>query len=352
MRGLPLPGQVVVVFSEKKKLQTIHADALQRLEFEPLVAPVENLVVEGLTLLCGASKVGKSWLCLDLCCSVASGRPFLGRNTMAGDVLYLALEDSPRRLQSRLAALGETPTEALQFATGASLLDAGLLDELADWVTHVSAPRMIVVDTLQKVRGVASSRANMYALDYEAMGRLKAFADAHHVAVVLVHHLSKMRDAADPFDKISGSTGLMGAADTSILIDRERGSNDAKLSYAGRDVWGDDMTLRILDRRWRVVGQDVIDREVYEGDPIVKTVRELLAEGFGGRVQCTLEDFKEIIAQRTGVCAAGTKEALARMLAAKAPDLLRYDGITLERPRVNNKRGVRFSKGGSLTGQE
>lgn len=98
---------------------------------------------------------------------------------------------------------------------------------------------MIVIDTLQKVRGAAvPARTNAYAADYDAMARLKAFADKNHVAVVLVHHLNKLRNVDDPYDKISGSTGLMGAADTTVLIARERGSDDATVSFTGRDSMG------------------------------------------------------------------------------------------------------------------
>jgi len=327
-----------------KRFKIRHADALQRLEFEPLVAPVTGLIVEGLTLLCGASKIGKSWFVLDLCCSVASGRPFLGLDTLPGDVLYLALEDSERRLQSRLKKLGEVPTAALQFSTSALSLDSGLLDQMSDWVRHTTAPRMIVIDTLQKIRGVAPNRANAYALDYEAMGRLKAFADLHHIALLLVHHLNKSRESSDPFERISGSTGLMGAADTSILLDRERNSTTATLSFTGRDVWGDDLNLRMNDGRWTVLGQDVIAREKYESSPIVQTTKTLLSKSFGGVVKITSEDFREAIAEVCGFCPFGTLDAASKAVSAVSSDLLRYDSITTERIRLGTKNSLRFTQ--------
>lgn len=328
--------------SARQRMKTVGADTLQRIEFEPLQMPVNGLIVEGLTLLCGASKIGKSWLMMDLCCCVASGRPFLGRQTEAGSVLYLALEDSDRRLQQRLAALNESQTSALQFATSARTVNTGLLDDLRDWTEHVDEPRLIVVDTLQKVRDVTPGRANAYAEDYALMGQLKQFADTQHIAVVLVHHLNKMRDVSDPFERISGSTGLMGAADTTILLDRARDTQDAKLTYTGRDVYGDDICLRFAAGRWCVIGADVLERESYAGNPLTRTVKSLLDEAFGDSVTLTAESLKEAVAQRTGTCVAGTVTRLARDVSALAPDLQRYDGITVERTRNGTQRGYKF----------
>ena len=328
----------------RKSFKIMHGDALMNIEFESVIQPVHNLIVEGLTLLCGASKIGKSWFMLDMCCAVASGRPFLGRETLQGDVLYLALEDSDRRVQERLKKLGECPTSDFAYAIEALPLDAGLLEQMEDWVQHVEKPRMIVIDTLQKVRGPAPNRANAYAVDYEAMGRLKRFADKWHIALVLVHHLNKTKDAADPFDKISGSTGLMGAADTSILIDRERGSENAKLSFTGRDVWGDDLTLRMANGRWSVIGHEQLEREAYESNYIVRTVKNLLSSAFGGVVNITSEAFRDAIAETCGNCPYGTLDAASKAVTAVAPNLLRFDGINTEKPRIGTKRGFRFAK--------
>ena len=329
---------------KNKRFEIRHADALQRIEYEPLLEPVKGLIVEGLTLLCGASKIGKSWFMLGMCCAVASGRPFLGRETLQGDVLYLALEDSERRLKERLNKLGESPTSSLQFATSALTLDSGLLEQMEDWATHTAAPRLIVVDTLQKVRGASPSRANAYAVDYEAMGKLKAFADRRHIALVLVHHLNKSKDASDPFDKISGSTGLMGAADTSILIDRERGTDTAKLSYTGRDVWGDDLILRMCDGQWTVVGHEALEREAYEKNYIVKTVKALFETAFNGVVETPSEVLKDAIAEKCGNSPYGTVTAVSQAVSAVAPNLFRFDGISVQKARLGTKNGFRFIK--------
>jgi hypothetical protein len=346
------PGEIVGCLSDgtvirqageptPKRLQTIGAAQLMAKGFERLHAPVAGLIVEGVTLLCGSSKIGKSWLVLDMCLAVASGRSFLGRKTERGQVLYLALEDSQRRLKSRIETLGEQPEDNLFFATQSRDMESGLLDDLNGWADGVDSPRMIVVDTLQKVRGSLPAKTNAYAADYAIMSKLKTFADARHIAVVLVHHLNKMRDVNDPYDRISGSTGLMGAADTTILIVRDRKSENANVTFTGRDVWGDDFPIRMHNGRWSAVSLEAIELEEYESDPIVQTCKELLRQAFGGSVRISLQDFLDAAVRIRGTCVAATKNELSKKLEALTPKLLQYDGIVLSAgKRVGNERGL------------
>ena len=275
---------------------TIHAIGAQTLagkEFAPLVEPVKGLIVEGLTLLCGASKIGKSWMVLQMCAAVASGTPFLGRQTVPGKVLYCAFEDGERRLQARLKKQDSAPGNNLQFQTEIIPLDGGLLNALDGWILNNADARLVIVDTLQMVRGTTPGRANAYAEDYKVMRQLKGFADKHHIAVVIVHHLNKLKDVDDPFDKISGSTGLMGAADTTILVTRPRGEDDATVTYTGRDVYGDDFSIRFENCRWHVVDPAILERERYENSPTVKAVKMYIEQAsFDGTWKCSYDDFK------------------------------------------------------------
>lgn len=341
----------------RPKMTGIDAETLLEKSFSRLSEPVGGFIVEGLTLLCGASKIGKSWLVLSLACAVAVGKPFLGRPTEQGSVLYLALEDSERRLKDRLLTLHENPGSALIFATQCRTLDDGLLDDLRDWVRGAKRPRLIIIDTLQKVRGNAiPARVNAYASDYAMMTRLKTFADENRIAIVLVHHLNKMRDVSDPYDRISGSTGLMGAADTTILIARERGSDDAKVTFTGRDVWGEDFMIRMRDGRWTAVSGEATEREAYESSPIVQTCRQLLGQSFGETVKISSQDFLDASVRVNGVLAAATKRELSTQLTALLPQLLQYDGILVSQgKRVGNQRGIYISTStqkGETHGQE
>lgn len=333
--AIPTPTAI-----EPPTIHAVEATDLAGKTFAPLVEPVKGLIVEGVTLLCGASKIGKSWLVLQMCVSVANGTPFLGRQTVPGPVLYLAYEDSERRLQERLQRQNSAINGNLQFDTKVIPLDAGLLDALTAWVESNPNARLIVIDTLQRVRGAVPSRANAYAVDYAVMGRLKAFADCHHVAIVVVHHLNKLRDVGDPFDKISGSTGLMGAADTAIIIARQRGEDDATVTYAGRDVYGDDFQIRFEDCRWHVCDPAILARERYENADTVKAVKLLLQQAtFDGTHASTYEDFREWAAQRSLYVGPHQKDT-ARLLGQFAAQMATYDGIHIALDkRIGTKRG-------------
>ena len=323
-------------------IQAIGAGTLAGKEFAPLVEPVNGLIVEGLTLLCGASKIGKSWLVLQMCAAVASGTPFFGRQTIPGHVLYCAFEDGERRLQARLEKQDSTPGDNLQFQTEIITLDGGLLNALDSWIVQNPDTKLIVIDTLQMVRGAVPSRVNAYAEDYKVMRQLKGLADKHHVAVVVVHHLNKMRDVDDPFDKISGSTGLMGAADTTLLVSRPRGENDATVTFTGRDVYGDDFQIRFEDCRWKVCDPAVLERERYESSPAVKAVKQFVAQAtFDGVWESTYADFKEWAANR-GYFIGATQTDAHRALERVTEKLAQLDGISIQHDkRIGKARGFR-----------
>ena len=213
------------------------ADALAAAEFEEPRWAVPGLLAEGLNLLVGAPKLGKSWLCLGLGIAVATGGRALGKITVEqGDVLYAALEDNPRRLQARLSAvLGQDPAPPrLAFTTALSRGAQGIT-LLEGWLDEHPHARLIIVDTLAKVRPPSDGRQSVYESDYAAVGALKALADSRGVAVVAVTHTRKAA-ADDVIEEVSGSTGLTGAADAILVAKRARNTSEAVLSVTGRDV--------------------------------------------------------------------------------------------------------------------
>ena len=154
---------------------------------------------------------------------------------LTGTVLYLALEDDYRRLQERLYRMfGTESTDNLYFSVSASQLGNGLDEQLARFVAEHKDTKLIIIDTLQKVREVGGDNYS-YANDYQIMARLKSFADAHGLCILLVHHTRK-QTADDKFDMISGTSGLLGAADGAFLLQKEkRTGNAATLEVSGRD---------------------------------------------------------------------------------------------------------------------
>lgn len=198
---------------------------------------VPGVVAEGLTLLVGAPKVGKSWAAINLGVSVATGRKAFGRiDVDPGPVLYLALEDTARRLQSRLGKVlaGLPAPEGLTFATACPTITEGGADLIRSWLTRNPTARLVIIDVFARVRGKAGSDS-AYENDYAPIAVLKAIADQFKVAIIVVHHTRKA-GSEDFLDTVSGTQGLAGAADAVLVLRRSRGQADATLHVTGRDI--------------------------------------------------------------------------------------------------------------------
>lgn len=199
---------------------------------------VPGIVAEGVTLLAGAPKLGKSWMALNLATAVASGGRALGSvQVEQGPVLYLALEDTPRRLQNRLRmVLGTDPApDGLNFWTRCPSIPDGGGDALTAWLDSHRHARLVIIDVLTRVRGRVSDRSDRYQADYHAMEAIKTLADDYSVPFLVAHHTRKA-EADDFLETVSGSHGLAGAADAVSVLKRSRGSADAILDITGRDV--------------------------------------------------------------------------------------------------------------------
>lgn len=221
------------------------ADALYRAEFPAARWAVPDLIPEGLTVLTGAPKVGKSWICLALGLAVATGGKALDVIPVEqGEALYLALEDTPRRMQSRLQrVLGEgEPPPALHIHVD---LPAGL-GGIRRWLDQHPDARLVMVDVLQKVRPESGRETSAYAADYAAITALKHLADAYQVAFVVVHHIRKAQ-SSDWMDATSGTNGINGAADATLFFSRARGEAEGLLNLTGRDVEENEYALRRND---------------------------------------------------------------------------------------------------------
>jgi hypothetical protein len=236
--------------------------------FPAIVYAVPGVVAEGLSVLAGAPKLGKSWFALNIATAVAHGGVAIGRiNVEPGEVLYLALEDPPRRLQRRLRLVldGNGAPDGLHFETEWPRLLEGGCDQLDTWLEAHPACRLVVVDVFAKVRGIVAGNVNRYEADYAAMASLKDIADRHGIAVLVIHHTRKA--AADDYvDAVSGTHGIAGAADAVLVLERSRGSADAKLQVTGRDVEEAEyaMQFNAADGAWTLLDGPAQDYELGE----------------------------------------------------------------------------------------
>lgn len=220
----------VAVLDPRRRTFWSAADLMAQDFPEPAWA-VPGIVAEGLTLLCGAPKVGKSWLSLGLAVAVAAGGKALGDiDVDPGRTLYLALEDTPRRLKDRLSKVLQGDT----IPRGLSVAFEHNSPEVKEWLS-ARGNRLLIVDVLARVRPAPRPGAQQYDADYEAITRIKRLADESGIAAVCVHHTRKMT-AVDFTEQVSGTNGLTGAADSILVLKRLRGEADGELYVTGRDV--------------------------------------------------------------------------------------------------------------------
>jgi hypothetical protein len=225
-------------YAPPKRRVAWSATDLMDAEFPEPKWAVPGMICEGVNLFCGPPKVGKSWASLGLGLDIAAGGTAFGSVPVnAGPVLYLALEDTARRLQSRMRTLldGNRAPEQLTIVTECPRLDNGGAEMIDGWLTAHLTARLVVVDVFAKIRPAAAHGSNAYDADYAAIGAIKRLADKHAVAFLVVHHVRKA-GSDDFLSEVSGTNGIAGAADATLVLKRGRGKADGLLHITGRDV--------------------------------------------------------------------------------------------------------------------
>ena len=253
-------------------------DELMEQVFQGKAAEVENLLYTGAYILAGAPKIGKYFLVAQIAYHISSGRPLWGYQVRQGTVLYLALEDDEGRLQRRMYRMfGVEGANSLYFATNAKLIGSGLDGQLENFVQEHRDTRLIVIDTLQKVRETVNDSYS-YSSDYDVIGKLKQFADKHGVCVLIVHHTRK-QPAGDSFEMISGTTGLLGCADGALLMQKEkRTDGKATLDIVGRDQ-PDQRLYLAKDQEHLVWELERAENELWKQppDPVLEAVSKMVS---------------------------------------------------------------------------
>ena len=247
-------------------LQTISMEELYDTIYAPKMPIVDGLIYSGTYLFVGAPKVGKSFFIAQLGYHVSMGIPLWGYNVQKETVLYLAPEDDYARLQKRLSQMfGMESTSNFHFATRSKSLSEGLEEQLNQFITEHKDARLIIIDTLQKVRKACGDKFS-YASDYDIVTKLKHFSDEHGMCLLVVHHTREM-ESSDCFEMISGTNGLLGAADGAFVMQKEkRTENKAVLEVAERDQQ-DQRLLLNFNREQCVWELAHIETELWKGPP-------------------------------------------------------------------------------------
>jgi hypothetical protein len=245
----------------RKKFERTSTTTIMATRYPPPRAIVAGYLYEGFTVLAGRQKLGKTWLAIDWAAAVANGGTAMGSIPCdQGDVLYIDMENGPRRIQGRINTLFPNEREIpglsrLEWMTEAPQLDQGFIAELERWRTSVPVPTLVVIDVLQRIKPAGSMARNSYENDYSAWAPLQQWATENRVAVLGLHH-TKKGGADDPLEALSGSNGLSACADTTIVLDSDQ--NGRTLYVRGRDVEEKETAVTFTAGNWTVLG-DVSD---------------------------------------------------------------------------------------------
>lgn len=310
---------------------------------QPLHSPnfvVDTLLAQGLHILAGSPKVGKSWLALWLAVTVAKGEPVWNMTTRQGTTLYLCLEDSVLRIQNRLFEITEDAPSSVHFCTECDLISQGLEEQVETFLTAHPDTVLVIIDTLQMVRPIHDAT---YANDYRDLSVLKRLADKHSIAILLIHHLRKEK-AEDVFHWISGTTAISGAVDSSFtLVEEKRGSGRARLTCVGRDIEYRELELRRGEENvWELVS-DSREEPVFHEDRIVVLLSAFMSTRtvFIG----TPTELSEKIDpdKSEGV----TPKKISRLI-LQSVEALRKNGIAAVVRRSNGKRVIELNRADSV----
>lgn len=294
---------------------------------------IENLLSPGLSMLAADPKAGKSWFALLMCLCVAQGQKFLDYDTNKCNCLYFALEDSDNRVKNRIKKIfdGTRLPNTFNYCISVNDLSNGLIEQLELVYSSMRDLRLIVIDTLQCIRGQYNNRdGGAYGYDYKEMNMLKEFAKNHNLSMLLIHHTSKADNPNDPFYSISGTRALTGALDLMMVIKKENVTDkQAKLYIRGRDIGDDAFVIEMNDCKWVKVGSlEEMERkdalQKYRENPIVIAINKAVEKSgsWRGRLSELIE-----FAEDNGIHINETPQGLKYTISKLEYELDRIDNI-------------------------
>lgn len=320
------------------ELDVFSASQLVDMNLPELKTIVEDIIKPGVINLASKSKMYKSWMCLQMAIAVSTGKNFLGKSTNQCDVLYIDLENDKRISRERLLKLlnGQEPPKNLFIVNDVPTMKNGFTITMENFLNKNPNVHLIIIDVFAKIKYQKKSNQSDYDCDYQSIGELKTLAEKYDCAIILVMHNRKMVDDTDPFSNILGSSALMGASDESIVIYKQKRSDEESfISITGRTVESNDYTAT-FDKEtcmWKLLGtteqyQEDKRHSDYEKNPIVRTIKKLLEQGRGtwtGKVTEIINSSKYF-----GCTIYTNGSVTGREINKLRSDLYNFDFITVE----------------------
>lgn len=344
---------------EKKRKNIIYRTAreLVTADLPPMEYIVDVLIAKGLVVLTAKSKIGKSWLALQLALAVANGSDFLGFNTTQGDVLYIDLENTEALTQARLTTLlnGSEPPDNLVIVNDYSTMRDSFLADIAEYLETHRNVSLVIIDVFQKIKKPKRVNQSDYEDIYENFTPLKEIADKYNISLMLVMHNRKYEDPTDPFSNALGSSAIMGASDQMLVIQKkERKDIDATLSITGRTVRSGEYAIRFNEPlcKWEMLGdaKEIAERkarEDYNKAPIIRAIKKLVDMN-GGSYSGTITEIIKASEYLKGYRIYQSPQKCGRDLKKYSDRLNQYDAIFHTYPKNGNASAVHSFRKGSV----
>ena len=317
---------------KSKKLAVIDGETLMDMRLQPIRYCIEGLLPQGVAMISGAPKTGKSWMMLDWTIRIAKGEDVWNFKTTKGTTLYLCLEDNWNRIQSRLFEVTDEAPSNAYFAISSCSLSGDLEKQITDFATEHPDTVLVTIDTFQMISNAEKDAS--YSNDYQEIEKLKVLADKLQITVLLVHHLRKQGDN-DPLNRISGTTGISGAIDTALILDRSnRNQKNATLTCTGRDIESRELELTFSaeTHTWELLSDSIENPEMLLPDEINQLIRYMKQTSmYVGSNTDFAEDFSSFCGK------AITPSALKRLM-NKHRFTLEDNGVFFDSYRSNGKR--------------
>jgi hypothetical protein len=266
-----------IVKGGRIKFRRTSTNDIMAATYDPIKWVVPGYISEGFLVLAGRQKLGKTWLAIDMALAVATGGVAIGSIMCEqGDVLYIDMENGPRRIQGRINTLfpdeqNRPDLSRLEWVTEAPQMDAGFFDELEQWRISVPRPGFVIIDVLQRIKPAGNMTRNAYENDYVIWSPLQDWATRYGISVLGLHH-TKKGGADDPLETLSGSNGLSACADTTLVLDSDQ--NGKTLYVRGRDVEEKETALIFAGGFWTILGEAADVRRSDERTNIIATLKD------------------------------------------------------------------------------
>ncbi len=241
---------------------------LLAMDIAPINWLIKDLLPEGLAILAGRPKTGKSWLALNLALSIVKGQKALSSfDVMQAGVFYIPYEDGPRRLQDRINKMDKSLSsnmdsisqlffpENLEFPP----LENGGFKLLKEYLEKYEDIKLVIIDTL--ARAMQSSKNSFGKNEYQAandlIGNLQRIAIDYNITILIVHHTTK-KEPENPLDAVMGTTGIVAPVDTVMVLRKPPKTDNLILHLISRDIISKDLTIKM--------NQDTFNFEIIEAE--------------------------------------------------------------------------------------